>query len=149
VSTLVVSAEEMIELGARLASILVSGDLVCLYGELGAGKTTLVRGIHAGLRCEGRVRSPSFLTLLEYRGVPPLHHFDLYRYEAAGRGFLEEFGEWLHGEAISIVEWAERFGAEAPSPRLDLRIEIVPEGRVVHHQGIGGDWSKRLDAWVS
>jgi tRNA threonylcarbamoyladenosine biosynthesis protein TsaE len=139
------TSEEMEVIGRRLATILRRGDLVCLYGALGSGKTTFVRGVHRGLGCGGRVRSPSFATLLVYPGTPPLHHFDLYRYEAAGPGFLDEFGEWLPGDGVGIVEWADRLGGWAPDPRLDVRIqEGASDDRTVTVAAVGADWDARL-----
>jgi tRNA threonylcarbamoyladenosine biosynthesis protein TsaE len=139
------TSEEMEAIGQGLAAVLRRGDMVCLYGVLGSGKTTFVRGVHRGLGCGGRVRSPSFATLLVYAGTPPLYHFDLYRYEAAGPGFLDEFAEWFPGDGVGIVEWADRLGGWTPDPRLDVRIEEVASGdRTVTVAGVGADWSDRL-----
>jgi len=138
------SPEETIALGRRVGALLVAGDLVCLYGDLGAGKTTFVTGVHAGLGCRGRVRSPSFTTLTEYPGPVSLHHFDLYRYEKAGAGFLAEFDEWLNGTGVCVVEWAERFGEEAPQPRLDVRFSFRDEGRAAELRAVSGSWRERL-----
>jgi tRNA threonylcarbamoyladenosine biosynthesis protein TsaE len=137
------SPEETIALGRRVGALLVAGDLVCLYGDLGAGKTTFVAGVHEGLGCRGRVRSPSFTTLTEYPGPVPLHHFDLYRYEAAGAGFFAEFDEWLNGPGASVVEWADRFGNDAPEPRLDVLFSFCEEGRAVELRAVGEKWARR------
>jgi tRNA threonylcarbamoyladenosine biosynthesis protein TsaE len=140
------SSAETEALGHSLAGILRPGDVLFLMGELGAGKTTLVRGLHAGLGCRGRVRSPSFMTLLEYGGPLPVFHFDLYRYDAAGSAFLDEFGEWLEADGVAVVEWAERFGGGGSSIRLEIGITVRNEERVIELRGKGGDWDTRLAA---
>ncbi len=131
-------------IGYRLAAIVRPPDLLCLRGSLGAGKTTLVRGLHRGMGCSGRVRSPSFLTLVEYHGRIPLYHFDLYRYEAAGAAFFDEFADWLDGDGVSVVEWADRFGDACPLPHLEIHITEVDAGRGLVLSGVGGDWPGRL-----
>lgn len=113
-------------LGEALGPRLRPGDVVLLFGDLGAGKTTLVRGLHRGMGARGRVRSPSFTTLIEYPGTPPLHHFDLYRYEVAGPGFLTEFAEWLDGDGVSVLEWAERL--DPPLARDHVRVTLETDG---------------------
>lgn len=131
------SEEQTEALGREIGALLRPGDLVCLRGDLGTGKTTLVRGIHAALGCAGRVRSPSFTTMIEYGGDPRLNHFDLFRYEAAGAGFLDEFEEWIFGDAVVVVEWAERLGEMVPRDRLDVCLEVAGTGRRVRIQGRG------------
>jgi tRNA threonylcarbamoyladenosine biosynthesis protein TsaE len=124
-------------LGAEIGRMLRRGDVVCLRGDLGAGKTTLVRGIHAALGCTGRVRSPSFATLIEYEGDPPLRHFDLFRYEVAGEGFLDEFDEWISGDGVTVIEWADRLGDLAPADRLDVTLAVAGAGRTARIGGRG------------
>jgi len=128
--SLLLAAEGMTEaLGRRIGADVRSGDVILLEGDLGAGKTTLVRGVHEGMGCLGRVRSPSFATLIEYDGATRLHHFDLFRYEHAGEAFLDEFGEWLHGDAVSILEWSERLEAGALDAALRVRLDFAGEAR--------------------
>jgi tRNA threonylcarbamoyladenosine biosynthesis protein TsaE len=107
-------------LGERLGRALVPGALLALDGELGTGKTALVRGLARGLGCEGKVTSPSFTLMHELPGPVPLYHFDAWM---AGRetAFLEGGGaEHLAGEGVAAIEWAERVSALLPRPRLAL-----------------------------
>ena len=127
------------------AAIVGAGDIVYLIGPLGAGKTTFVRGLHQGLGCDGRVRSPSFTTLIEYAGPRPLYHFDLYRYEAAGAGFLDEFAEWLEGEGVAVVEWADRLEAGGLDTHLDVCFEERSDGRRLTFTATGGRWAAPLE----
>lgn len=98
--------EEMEGLGESLARVLESQDLVYLMGELGAGKTTLVRGIARGLGYAGRVTSPTFTLLNIYPGVIPIYHFDFYRLEGQE---LMDLGleDYLEQEGIALIEWPQ------------------------------------------
>jgi tRNA threonylcarbamoyladenosine biosynthesis protein TsaE len=110
-------------LGARLAAVASPGDLLCLTGDLGAGKTQLAKGFAAGLGITDVVSSPTFVLMAEYAGRLPLFHVDLYRLadaaDALAGGLLDE--RQLAG--VVLVEWAERLGAALPSSRLDVVIE--------------------------
>jgi tRNA threonylcarbamoyladenosine biosynthesis protein TsaE len=106
--------------GARLADHLKAGDVVSLVGPLGAGKTTLVRGLLRGLGYEGRVRSPSFTLLHDYATDPPVRHADLFRLEDPSELVALGLEEELEG--VLVVEWADRVpGAlEEETWRVDL-----------------------------
>jgi tRNA threonylcarbamoyladenosine biosynthesis protein TsaE len=110
-------------LAARLAAAAHAGDLVCLVGELGAGKTQFAKGFAVGLGIADTVSSPTFVLMAEYAGRLPLFHLDLYRIEdaadAVAGGLLDE--RQLAG--VTLVEWAERLGGALPSGRLDVLIE--------------------------
>jgi tRNA threonylcarbamoyladenosine biosynthesis protein TsaE len=115
-------AAETRSLGARLASVACAGDLVCLVGDLGAGKTQVAKGFAAGLGVTGVVGSPTFVLMAEYAGRLPLFHLDLYRIadaaDALAGGLLDE----RQAEGVVLVEWAERLGRALPAARLDLVI---------------------------
>lgn len=129
-------------LGHRIGEHVRAGDLIGLEGELGAGKTTLVRGLHAAMGAGGRVRSPSFATMIEYGGDPPLHHFDLFRYERAGVAFLEEFEEWIFGNGVAVIEWAGRLGAGAPRPHLLVQLAVAGDARTAAVRAVGERWRR-------
>lgn len=117
------SAAETRALGARLAGLLRPGDTVLLYGDLGAGKSELARGIARGLGVTGAVPSPSFTILNAYdEGRIPLYHFDWYRIadpeEIAEMGMEEQIG----GDGIALIEWGER--APRFLPERALRVDI-------------------------
>lgn len=116
----------MRNLGAQLANRLRAGDLVLLEGPLGAGKTTLVRGLLSALGWEGAVRSPTFNLMQPYATDPPVLHVDLYRLKS-GQGLgLEDFSE----SHLVLIEWPDRLN---PVPEGAWRIEIAfdPDGRRV------------------
>ncbi|MDD2509809.1 MAG: tRNA (adenosine(37)-N6)-threonylcarbamoyltransferase complex ATPase subunit type 1 TsaE [Syntrophomonas sp.] len=113
--------EEMQKLGHDLARVLEKGDIVYLSGVLGAGKTTLVRGISRGLGYSGRVNSPTFTLLNIYPAPTQIFHFDLYRLEDSD---LHDLGweEYLEGDGISLIEWPE--AGEGQFPREAMFIDI-------------------------
>lgn len=126
------SDEETHELGERLAHVLRAGDIVGLHGELGAGKTVLVRGIAVGLGvAERKVRSPTFTLINEYHGGRlPLYHMDLYR---LAPGALDRMAlrEYLCGGGVCVVEWYERLAEEYPHLAVTLTFVAAEERRIV------------------
>jgi len=128
----VASVAEMEALGAKLAAQVGNVRLVNIHGPLGAGKTTLVRGMLRGLGHAGAVKSPTF-TLVEPYSFGNLHfyHFDLYRLNDPGE--LEFLGmrDYLDGNGVCVVEWAERAQGVLPSPDVDIMIEPTETGRMV------------------
>lgn len=117
------SAEATRALGAVLAKAAAPGDLVCLWGELGAGKTELAKGFGAGLGIEATINSPTFVLMTEYAGRLPLFHVDLYRLagpeEAIQGGLLDD----RQSAGVTVVEWPDRLGRALPEARLDVRID--------------------------
>ena len=126
------TAAAMEALGMRLATRLHAGLLLFLHGELGAGKTTLIRGVLHGLGHTGAVKSPTY-TLVEPYSLPgfPVYHFDLYRMNNPEE--LEFIGmrDYLAGQGVCLVEWAERGAAALPAPDVDVTIERAGDARVV------------------
>ena len=134
--------------GASLAAALRPGDVVLLEGPLGAGKTTLVRGLLALLGHEGEVPSPSFAIVQPYEALsPPLWHVDLYRIEHPGE--LDELGlDTILGDGALVVEWPSRAGEGAwPDDALRLSLDVLPDGarRLTGRGGEGweGRWPPR------
>jgi len=112
--------EETERLGAVLGSLAGAGDVICLYGPLGAGKTVLARGIGRGLGVTGRITSPTFTLIHEHRGRLPFYHADAYRLECA-QHFLDLGGEeYLYGDGVIVIEWAGNIAAALPAERLDV-----------------------------
>ena len=120
------SEEETRGFGARLGSCLKGGELLGLSGELGVGKTVLVRGLAEGLGiAAGKVRSPTFTLVNEYSGGRlPLFHIDLYRMEPTDADRLA-LREYLYGDGVCVVEWIELLGEDAPS--LEITLTFVGE----------------------
>ncbi len=125
------SPGETKSLGKKIGPNLKSGDIVALIGELGAGKTCLTQGLALGLGVSPRdyVASPSFVLVKEYRGRLPVYHIDLFRIKNTEE--LESLGyeEYLYGEGVSIIEWAERAGKLMPPEYLWIELDILGSQR--------------------
>ena len=112
--------------GARLASALSPGDVVLVSGELGSGKTTLIRGATRALGVSDQVVSPTFTIGRRYRGVVPVSHLDLYRLETLGGEDPALLDDYLTEDAVAFLEWPGI--AEPEIDRVALRIDIRHEG---------------------
>jgi tRNA threonylcarbamoyladenosine biosynthesis protein TsaE len=120
------SPGETLALGARLARALRPGDVVALYGDLGAGKTHLVKGLAAGLGLDpDEAASPTFVLVHEYPTDPPLYHFDAYRIERPAEFTRLGFEEYAAGDGVCVVEWPERIEPLLPPGTLRLRLSTL------------------------
>jgi tRNA threonylcarbamoyladenosine biosynthesis protein TsaE len=133
----------MLSIGRDLARQLRAGDMVTLSGSLSAGKTTLVRGLLAGLGHKGETPSPSFAIVQPYEMLsPPVWHVDLYRIENPSD--LDELGLDDVGEdAVLIVEWPEHAGARAWPQALALSLEVMEDGSRALTAEVPGAWEGR------
>lgn len=133
------SARATHALGRRLGRLLAPGDVVALVGELGAGKTQLVRGACAGAAVpEEEVSSPSFAIVATYRGRIPVHHADLYRIADEDELYGTGFGDLVGGEGALLVEWADRVPGALPEERLTLTLRHDARAANVRHVAIEG-----------
>lgn len=119
------SAQETVKLGERLGKRLRPGDVVALVGELGAGKTTITRGIAQGLGVEADIHSPTFTLIHEHPGTIPLYHVDLYRIDRPEEA--EDIGieEYIHGDGVTIIEWAEKIMPLLPEDALRIELRMT------------------------
>jgi len=117
-------------LGAVLATTLEPGLMVYLRGELGAGKTTVIRGLLRALGHHGIVRSPTY-TLVEVYAVSrlDLHHFDFYRFQDSREWIDAGFRESFNGRNVSLIEWPERAGGLLPPADVEIALELHGTGR--------------------
>jgi len=121
------SEEETIALGERLARTLPRGATVLLIGNLGAGKTTLAKGIVQGLGAApaDEVSSPTFTLIHEYGSPTAVYHVDLYRLESARDAATLGLDELFDGPALVIVEWGERFPELMPPERVEIQLRTL------------------------
>lgn len=117
-------------LGERLGRAARAGDVLALWGELGAGKTVLTRGVATGLGIDAEeVTSPTFIILHEHAsGRLPLFHLDLYRLAQSDLGSTG-WEEALDSGGVTVIEWPERAGDLLPPDRLDVRLEHIAESK--------------------
>lgn len=121
------SEAETMNLGKGLARLLGPGDIVCLFGTLGAGKTILVKGMAEGLGIsKDEVISPSFVLIREYlpAGKVPLYHLDLFRLRNPKNILSLGYEEYLYGQGICVIEWAQRLDGYLPSEFLKIELKI-------------------------
>ncbi len=133
------SARATRALGARLGRLLAPGDVVALTGDLGAGKTELVRGAcdGAGVAPE-EVSSPSFAIVATYRGRIPVHHADLYRIGDPDELYATGFGDLVGADGALLVEWADRIPSALPAERLAIGLTHDARAPDVRHVSIEG-----------
>ena len=126
----ITASEEETELFAEELSLIIKGsDIICYFGEVGAGKTVFTRGLCKGLGVTGYVNSPSYIILNQYEGKKySIFHYDLYRIsdveELTEIGFYDFAGE---SGSITIIEWSEKLGDELPEKRIEIAIEVIDE----------------------
>ena len=135
------------ELGRALATAARPGDVVCLWGDLGAGKTHLVKAFGAGLGVTDTITSPSFILMAEYTGRLPLFHIDLYRLADASDALAGGLIDDRQAAGVTLVEWPDRLGRALPGRRLDVRIEgSGEEPRTIELQARDPDLRRYLEA---
>lgn len=124
------NADATTALGARLAGVLRAGDAICLFGDLGAGKSTLARGLIRALTSPDEdVPSPTFTLVQTYDGPAfTIAHFDLYRLKDAAEAYEIGLEEALD-EGCAVIEWPERLDGDLPPDRLDIELAVEGEAR--------------------
>ena len=123
------SAEETIELGHKIGSQLKGGEIIGLCGELGSGKTHLIKGIAAGAGAgdSRQVNSPTFVIVNEYSGRVDIYHIDAYRLETVFDFLDAGLDEYLHGNGVVVMEWADRWPEILPESNLTVRLVVLDE----------------------
>jgi tRNA threonylcarbamoyladenosine biosynthesis protein TsaE len=131
--------KETEDFGIKLGRLLEPGDIVCLNGELGAGKTTMTKSIGIGLGVEEYITSPTFTLINQYRGRMPVYHFDVYRLENVEELYDLGFDEYFFGNGVCIIEWAEKIEKMLPEDRLviDIKNGKNIDERTLHISGHG------------
>ena len=119
------SIEETIELAQNFESEKFPNMIICLDGELGAGKTIFTKGIAQALGIKENVTSPTFTIIKEYEGELPLYHMDVYRLDGVTDGIGIE--EYFTKSGIVVIEWADTIKDILPKERLDIKIKVVDE----------------------
>jgi len=139
-----------LELGRHIGEYLEAGDVLALWGELGAGKTLLTRGIARGLGIspEVRITSPTFTFINEYEGRLHLYHIDLYRVVDTAELDTIPWREVLFGSGVAVVEWPERLGQGLPDERFDIQLQITgDDARTITIRAHGVGNLARLKRW--
>ena len=122
------SREDTLQIAYQMAQNAQPGQVYALIGDLGVGKTVFVKGIARGLGIKEPVVSPTFTILQEYKdGQIPLYHFDVYRIEDEEEMFEIGFDDYLYGDGVCLIEWAENVKGLLPKDAVSITIEKDPE----------------------
>jgi len=129
------SADETQELARKVLSEINEVNVICLYGELGAGKTTLVQGLGSAMGIQGKMISPTYVLIRQYplnqsvkKDVNMMFHVDLYRLNGPKEiNDLALSDLWSDKQNLMLIEWPERLGGQLPIPRVDIRINHIGE----------------------
>lgn len=116
------NSQETQAFGAELARHLTAGDVLCFYGELGAGKTTCIQGICRALGVTQAITSPTFTLINEYQGDWPVYHFDFYRIADESETADLGLSEYFYGDGVCLLEWPERIPSLLPAKRWEIRM---------------------------
>lgn len=121
------SEAETLDVARFIGKSLGAGTVVALTGELGAGKTVFAQGIAESLEVREQITSPTFTLINEYRGRLPLFHMDLYRLDSTGE--IEDIGivDYLYGDGVCVIEWAEKLGELMPESAV--AVSLSPAGK--------------------
>ena len=134
-------------LGIALADAARPGDLICLWGDLGAGKTHLAKAFGAGLGVTDTIASPSFILMAEYAGRLPLFHIDLYRLADAADALSGGLIDDRQSAGVTVVEWPDRMSGALPAARVDLIIDGAgDEPRTITVRAGTAELARYLDA---
>lgn len=134
-------------LAAALAGVARAGDLLCLWGELGAGKTVFAKGFGAGLGVATTVSSPTFVLMAEHQGRLPLFHLDLYRLADASDAWAGGLFDDRQAAGVTLIEWPERLASALPAARVDVRIEGTADApRRITVEAVAPELARYLDA---
>ena len=125
------SAKETMLAGEKLARKLKPGDMIALSGNLGSGKTTFTKGIGKGLGVKDskRINSPTFVLIKEYNGRVPLYHLDLYRLDDLKEIENLAIEEYIYGNGITVIEWAEKIKSILPEKHILVKFKIKGDNK--------------------
>lgn len=124
------SPDQTIEIAKEFSKRVKTGDVVCLRGELGAGKTQFVRGFVQGFGFTGNeVSSPTFTVINEYLGDVNIYHFDCYRLEHYSEAVEIGAEEYFYGDGITIIEWPDKISELLPNDALKITIQVLSENK--------------------
>jgi len=144
--TMTSGPDDTVSIGRELGRLVRAGDLICLYGELGAGKTTFVKGLAEGLGVKDKyITSPTFSLVNEYSGALTLYHIDLYRLSSPDELYEAGITEYP-GNGVAAVEWPEMAGDELPAERLEVRLGVEGDtSRAISVRAIGVRYQEILE----
>ena len=142
------SPEQTIVLGRQLGKLMSPGGAICVYGNLGAGKTYFAKGLAESLGVSEHVTSPTFTIINEYEGRIPFYHVDAYRLNDEEEAYELGLEEYLYGRGVTLIEWPERINSLLPDEYLQVFISLTDEGdefRVLDFRARGRNYEKLVE----
>ncbi len=141
------SAGKTRQIGRLLAKGIKKGDIICLFGSLGSGKTELTKGIAQGLGIKSQeIISPTFVLLRRHLGSVALYHFDLYRLERVKDILNLGYEEFLYNDAVSVIEWADRLKCLLPKEYLKINLKVLGKTmRRIEIEPVGERYGKFIE----
>ncbi len=123
------SDEETFSIGEKIGSLLKPSQVIALVGGLGAGKTTLTKGIGKALGVTEEITSPTYTIISEYEGEIPLYHIDTYRLSGADDAEALGIEEYLNGDGVCVIEWSERIRSLIPEDAIQIELRLETNNR--------------------
>ncbi|AWN21523.1 tRNA (adenosine(37)-N6)-threonylcarbamoyltransferase complex ATPase subunit type 1 TsaE [Streptococcus sobrinus] len=136
--------DELMAIGYKIGQSLQAQDVLILTGELGAGKTTITKGIAKALGISQMIKSPTYTIVREYEGSLPLYHLDVYRIGDDPDSI--DLDDFLFGDGVTVIEWGELLGENLPKDYLTVKLDKVADGRQVSLNASGLRFQKLLEA---
>jgi tRNA threonylcarbamoyladenosine biosynthesis protein TsaE len=143
--------DETMNIGFQIGKLANSGDIICLIGDLGTGKTHITKGIAKGLGIDEHITSPTFTIVNEYEGRHKLYHFDVYRVNDPDEIEAIGFDEYIFGDAVSIIEWANYIEELIPKEHIKINIEKISNAEenfrkiIINYTGNRYDYIKEIN----
>ncbi len=144
------SPRETQQLASRLVPFLSAGDVISLTGDLGAGKTCFTQGLARALGIRGRITSPTFSLIKEYRGKLPLYHFDIFRIESVKEMFELGYEDYFFGEGVTVIEWGDKVASLLPQEYVEIEFRRLEKNnhRKIRIKPHGAGWQERISKWL-
>lgn len=136
------------EIGYKLGSLLTPGSVICLIGDLGAGKTTMTQSLAKALEVNDYITSPTFTIVNEYEGKMPLYHFDVYRIGSSDEMYDIGYEEYINGEGVCIIEWANLIDDILPDEYLYIELKYKDMSREMTLNPVGEKYEKIVEELI-
>ena len=133
------------EIGYRLGKLLTPGSVICLIGDLGAGKTTMTQSLAKAIGVDDYITSPTFTIVNEYEGNMPLYHFDVYRIGSSEEMYDIGYDEYINSDGVCIIEWANLIEDILPDEYLDIELNYKDMGREMILKPVGEKYEKIVE----
>ena len=133
------------EIGQTVGNLLTPGSVICLIGDLGAGKTTMTQSLAKALEVDDYITSPTFTIVNEYEGKMPLYHFDVYRIGSSDEMYDIGYEEYINGEGVCIIEWANLIEDILPDEYLYIELKYKDMSREMILNPVGEKYEKIVE----